>query len=171
MKRLAAATLVVLVLATGALAKREFVAQADDFQCLTNGVHAPDKLFYVFHKSRRLRMKALRKATTGKLGKGFPKGTILQVFPIEAMVKRGGRFNREGGGWEYFRLSITADGKTEIVARGGPEVANPAGSCQGCHTRVAPDHDSVCEFVIGAAGLHLTDEQVRAFQATDQRCR
>ena len=41
MNRLAAAALVVLVLATGALAKREFVAQADDFQCLTKGVHAP----------------------------------------------------------------------------------------------------------------------------------
>ena len=108
-------------------------------------------------------MNTLRQATTGKLGKDFPKGTILQVFPFEAMVKRGGRFNREGGGWEYFQLRVRSTG-TEILARGGPEVANILGSCQGCHTKTAPDHDSVCEFAQGADGLHLTDEQVRVLQ-------
>ena len=134
-------------------------------------MHAPGKLFFIFHRNRLLRARALHKATTGTLGEGFPKGTILQLFPFEAMAKRGGRFNREGGGWEYFRLNVTPDGQTEIVARGGPEVRNALDSCQGCHTRVAADHDSVCEFVIGAAGLGLSEDQVRGLQATDPRCR
>lgn len=149
---------------------RQFVAQVKDFTCLTSGVHAPGKLFYIFHKSKPLRRRALRKATTGKLGKGFPKGTILQLFPFEAMAKRGGGFNRDGGGWEYFRLNVAADGTTTIVARGGPEVVNLFGSCEGCHLRTAADHDSVCEFAQGASGLHLTEEQIRSIQATDPRC-
>ena len=65
----------------------------------------------------------------------------------------------------------TADGKTEILARGGSEVANGIGSCQGCHTRVAAEHDSVCEYGIGASGLGLTDDQIRGVQATDPRCK
>jgi hypothetical protein len=62
--RLLIVTVLALVLGRAARAK-EFVAQADDFKCLTSGVHAPDKLFYVFHKNRVLRKKALHKATTG----------------------------------------------------------------------------------------------------------
>ncbi len=168
--RTSLALLIVLAFA-GAVPAKEFVAQVGDFKCLTSGVQAPGRLFYIFNKSKRLRRQALHKATTGDLGKGFPKGTILQVFPFEAMAKRGGKFNPEGGGWEYFRLNVAQDGTTEIAARGESEVANIVGSCQGCHTAVAAAHDSVCEFVIGAAGLHLTDDQVRSIQATDPRCR
>jgi hypothetical protein len=36
---------------------------------------------------------------------------------------------------------------------------------------LAAAHDAVCEFVIGAAGLGLTDDQVRALQASDPRCK
>jgi hypothetical protein len=85
------------------------------------------------------------------------------------MAMRGGRFNREGGGWEYFQLKVTPDPQTTIVARGESEVRNIAGSCQGCHTNVAADHDSVCEYVIGPAGLGLTEDVVRSIQATDPR--
>ena len=44
----------------------------------------------------------------GKLGKGYPVGTILQLFPFEAMAKRGGKFNKAGHGWEYFTLKPNA---------------------------------------------------------------
>ena len=160
-----------LAVATAAPAKREFVAQAKDFKCLTDGAQAPGKLFYIFNKHRRLRTKAVRMTETGKLGKGYPRGTILQVFPFEAMVKRGGDYNPAGDGWEFFKLHIAPDGQTAIVARGEAEVTNLAGSCQGCHMRLAAQHDAVCEFVIGAAGLGLTDAQVRALQAGDARCK
>ena len=151
---------------------REFVAEVGNFRCLTDGVRAPGKSFYIFHAKRGALARAVRKTERGKLGKGYPVGTILQLFPFEAMAKRGGRFNREGNGWEYFKLHVAADGTTEILARGKSEVTGLTGtSCQDCHQNTAADHDSVCEFVIGASGLGLTDEQIRAFQASDARCK
>lgn len=56
------------------------------------------------------------------------------------------------------------------MERGGPEVANFVGSCQGCHQNVAPTFDLICDFVIGSSGLGLTDEQIRAIQNGDPRC-
>jgi len=169
--RLIVVALVIAALAEPATARREFVATAEDFKCLTDGAKAEGKHFFVFGRKRTVK-KALRKTKTGKLGKGYPVGTILQLFPFEAMAKRGGKFNPEGGGWEYFKISPKADGTSEIVARGGAEIIGITGSsCQTCHVRVASEHDSVCEFVIGAEGLGFTDEQIAQFQASDPRCK
>jgi len=86
------------------------------------------------------------------------------------MAKRGGKFNQEGNGWEYFKLKPNRDGTTEIIARGTTDVLNfQNSSCQACHQRLAADHDSVCEFVTGPAGIGLTEDFVRALQA-DVRC-
>src|SRR5262245_32252166 len=160
----------IAALAVPAIAK-EFVAQPEDFRCLTDGAQPEGKLFYVFGKKRIVK-KALRKTKTGKLGKGYPVGTILQLFPFEAMAKRGGKFNKEGHGWEYFQLHITADGQTEILKRGTAEVTGLTGtSCQNCHERFAADYDAICEFVIGADGLGLTEDDIAALQATDARCK
>ena len=81
-------------------------------------------------------------------------------------MKRGGRFNPEGDGWELFRLSVTPVG-TRILARGGAEVANFAGSCQGCHA-AARGYDLVCEGHAVAA-LGLSEETIRTLQH-DPRC-
>lgn len=171
MMRAIAMALVMIGLATAAHAKREFVAEVDDFKCLTTGTRAPDKTFFIFHEKRAALKKAVRKTKRGKLGKGYPVGTILQLFPFEAMAKRGGDFNPEGDGWEYFKLSISGDGITTIVQRGTSEVTGlTGGSCQGCHLQLAADHDSVCEFVVGAEGLGLTDEQIEFLQSNDPRC-
>ena len=50
---------------------------------------------------------------------------------------------------------------------------NAIGSCQSLPPgrSVAPTHDLVCGFVIGASGLGLTDEQLAAIQASDPRCK
>jgi hypothetical protein len=158
----------IAALAVPAIAK-EFVAQPEDFRCLTDGAQPEGKRFHVFGKKRIVK-RALRKTKTGKLGKGYPVGTILQLFPFEAMAKRGGKFNKEGNGWEYFKLKPNADGTTEILARGAADVLNfQSSSCQACHQRLAADHDSVCEFVVGPEGLGLTDDLIRALQ-TDVRC-
>ena len=162
----------VLALATPALAGREFVAEPDDFKCLTDGVRAAGMNFYISHHRRGALKKAVGKTKRGKLGKkGYPVGTVLQLLPFEAMVKRGGKFNPAGHGWEYFKISVTGAGQTEILARGGSEVANVIGSCQSCHENLAAAHDAVCEFVVGAAGLGLTAEQLAAIQASDPRCK
>ena len=158
----------IAALTVPAIAK-EFVAQPKDFRCLTDGTQAEGRLFRVFGKKRIVK-KALRKTKTGKLGKGYPVGTILQLFPFEAMAKRGGKFNKEGHGWEYFKLKPNADGTTEILARGTAEVTNfLGGSCQECHERLAKDHDSVCEFVVGVEGLGITEDLFHRLQS-DLRC-
>ena len=152
-----------------AIAKRDFVAHPKDFKCLTDGVEVQGRLFRVFHKNHKLRNKAVALANAGATDGPFPVGTILQLFPFEAMAKRRQGFNPQGNDWEFFQLKIT-DKKTAILSRGKGEVANALGSCQGCHVRVAPTHDLVCEYIIGTAGLGLTDDTVRALQATDTRC-
>lgn len=157
----------VLVLAAPFGAGAEFVAQEQDFKCLFEGKRAPGTNFFVFHRNKKRLKKALRIAERDRPNKRYPVGTILQVFPFEAMVKRGGKWNREGNGWEWFRLLVRPEGAT-ITARGGAEVANLAGSCQGCH-EVAKQFDLVCEGH-GAPGIGFTDEQVRALQRLESRC-
>jgi len=144
------------------------------FRCLTDGVKAEGKSFFIFDNSRTKLARAVEMTRTGDVSGGYPVGTILQLFPSEAMVKRKPGFNPEGGDWEFFKLSLeqTKSGRwrTRVAERGRSEVTNSAGSCQACHTSIARDHDFVCEFVIGAAGLGLTDEQIAAIQASDPRC-
>ena len=149
----------------------EFRAKARDFKCLTKGVKAEGKHFYIFNRNRKRLREAVEMSRSGDLGKGYPEGTILQLLPGEAMAKRGGPYNSGGNGWEWFKLTFRPDGRTTIAARGVAEVANFLGSCQGCHARVAPTHDFVCEFVIGANGLGLTDAQLAQLQASDPRCK
>jgi hypothetical protein len=158
----------IAALAVPAIAN-EFVAQPKDFRCLTDGAQPEGKRFRIFGKKRIVK-KALRKTNTGKLGKGYPVGTILQLFPFEAMAKRGGKFNKAGHGWEYFTLKPNADGTTEILKRGAAEVTGlTRSSCQECHERLAADRDAVCEFTVGPEGLGLTDDLIHALQ-TDARC-
>jgi hypothetical protein len=173
--RIAAAlvTAVVLLAALGGAPRAGAAPRAkpEDFRCLLDGVKVEGKNFYVFHRSKRKLARAVKITRTGVIPKaGYPVGTILQLFPFEAMVKRNRRFNPEGNGWEFVKLAVHPDGTTEIVQTGRGEVANAAGSCQGCHARVAPDHDQVCEFVIGAEGLGLTVEQIQRIQNADPRC-
>jgi hypothetical protein len=146
--------------------------KAKDFRCILDGVKAEGKNFYIFNRSKRKLARAVKMSETGELPKrGYPLGTILQIFPAEAMVKRHRRYNPEGNGWEFVKLSITPDGQTQVVATGRAEVANALGSCQGCHARLASAHDLVCEFVVGTSGLGLTPEQVARIQAADPRCK
>ena len=160
--------LVALAIATPSVAGTKF-------RCLTDGVKPTGKNFFVFHKNKKKRAKAVAMTESGDVSAGYPVGTILQLFPFEAMVKRKKGFNPEGNDWEFFQLvpeqKLNGKYKTKILAQGKAEVANPAGSCQGCHVRLATEHDLVCEFVIGAEGLHLTPEQIAAAQASDPRCK
>ena len=168
MRSFVLAGLLVALMATAAPAK-EFIAQESDFRCLLDGKKVDGKTFVLFNRNRGRLQKALHLARKGKPGKQYPVGTIVQLFPFEAMVKRGGGFNPGGDGWEFFQLSVTPNG-TQTVSRGGAEVANVVGSCQNCHQNFASQYDLICEFVIGSSGLGLTDDQVRSLQAADPRC-
>jgi hypothetical protein len=161
---------VVLGLAAPAAARREFVADVDDFTCLRDWPKVRN--IRVFHRKAKKLRKAIRTLEKGKPRVKLPKGTIVQLIPFEAMVKRGGRFNREGRGWEFFRLATSADGTT-IVQRGGAEVVNgfTGDSCQGCHSAAA-DFDFVCEKGHGCVSLpaFVTDEFLASLQENDVRC-
>ncbi len=172
--RVLAAMLLAGALATPAGAAHDFVAKPRDFKCITSGEKVPGKNFYIQARKRLVRRKAMKLTAkalaTDGTGFEYPVGTILQVFPGEAMVKRKRGFNPAGGDWEFFRLAVSPDGTTAITARGAAEVKNRFGSCQGCHAALANKFDLVCEYVIGTAGLGLTDADVAAIQAADPRC-
>src|ERR671918_719140 len=56
-------------------------------------------------------------------GGPFPVGTIIQLVPQEAMVKRAPGFDPDSNDWEFFALDVSPEG-TKIVTRGGAEVVN-----------------------------------------------
>src|SRR5262249_23435720 len=94
----------------------EFIAQASDFQCLTNWnqvrhYRIPKALG---HEAETL---AIASGSFDVSGLEFPVGTIVQLIPNEAMVKRGGNFDPANHDWEYFTLRTNRLG-TRIVKRG-----------------------------------------------------
>lgn len=100
----------------------------------------------------------------------YPVGTVIQLIPNEAMVKRAVGFAPENADWEFFALQTSGAGTT-IMARGTTEVANGfGGNCFGCHAKAAPQWDRVCEDNHGCDPLPFTPEQIEMVQQGDPRC-
>ncbi len=104
-------------------------------------------------------------------GKGvYPPGSLLQLIPFEAMVKRQKGFNPATNDWEFFFLDVDAKG-TNINTRGFAEVNNGFGmNCFGCYAMAKPEFDMVCEQDNGCDPIPLTREMFGALQRTDPRC-
>lgn len=99
----------------------------------------------------------------------YPVGTIIQLVPQEAMVKRAPGFDADSNDWEFFSLDVTPEG-TEILTRGGAEVVNRfGGSCADCHSVAEPQFDFVCEDTHGCEPLPIGDDVIRSVQETDPR--
>src|SRR5688500_8149249 len=131
--------------------------KAEDFQCILT-----------WDKVRMFRITNLLGHTEEALaiaraneGGEYPVGTIIQLIPSEAMVKRGKGFSRASNDWEFFSLQNTPSGST-IRARGGDaSVKNSVGgSCLECHSMAAPQWDMTCEKTHGCDPLPFTDEQI-----------
>ena len=103
-------------------------------------------------------------------GGAYPVGTVIQLIPQEAMVKRAPGFDPDSNDWEFFTLDVTAAGTT-IVTRGGSEVINrfSGTSCAGCHSAAEPQFDFVCENDHGCAPLPVGDDVITAIQNADPR--
>jgi hypothetical protein len=102
--------------------------------------------------------------------KEYPKGTILQLVPTEAMVKHDRADFPNSNGWEFFALKVSADGTT-IVDRGAKVLNGTLKKpCLDCHSPAAK-FDFVCEKGHGCAPIPLTDERIAAMQAADPRCK
>ncbi|MFV8754129.1 hypothetical protein ACNOYE_26600 [Nannocystaceae bacterium ST9] len=105
------------------------------------------------------------------VGGDYPVGSLIQLIPTEAMVKRAPGFAPQAHDWEFFSLSVSADG-TEILDRGSDQVVNAfGGNCFDCHAKAAPQWDFVCEQDHGCDPLPFTEEQITAVQNADPRCR
>jgi hypothetical protein len=105
-------------------------------------------------------------------GGTYPVGTVIQLIPQEAMVKRAPGFDPGSNDWEFFTLDVTAAGTT-IVTRGGSEVINRFNgtSCADCHSAAEPEFDFVCEDDHGCAALPVGDDVITAIQNADPRPR
>lgn len=100
----------------------------------------------------------------------YPPGTVVQVVPTEAMVKREAGFNAVTNDWEFIVLDVSAEG-TKIASRGGEEVKNGFGQdCLSCHAQAEPQWDMICETGHGCAPIPITRDMIVALQKTDKRC-
>jgi hypothetical protein len=101
----------------------------------------------------------------------YPVGTIIQLVPTEAMVKRAAGFSPATRDWEFFSLSVSKSG-TKILSRGGAEVLNRfGGSCASCHSAADPKFDMVCGTDHGCAPLPIGPAVFALLQRTDPRPR
>ena len=145
--------------------RQDFVAQVGDFRNL----HTMTKVrgFYVDNRLGHLDQ-ALAVANSPKGGR-YPVGTIIQLVPQEAMVKRQKGFSPTTRDWEFFFLSVTPMGTT-IEKRGTADVVNRfGGNCASCHQGAAARFDGVCEENHGCAPLPIGPDVFHAIQESDPR--
>jgi hypothetical protein len=139
--------------------------QAADFECVLHW----DKVraFRITNKLGHLDA-ALAVANNVNGGGDYPVGTIIQIVPQEAMVKRRAGWNPPSGDWEFFALGVSASGTT-IDGR-GTETTNAAGSCRGCHSKAMAQFDFVCEMDHGCDPLGISTDFLVQLQNNDARC-
>ncbi len=103
-------------------------------------------------------------------GGDYPVGTLIQLVPGEAMVKREKGFSKASRDWEFFNLEVTENG-TRIQQQGTHNVKNLFGQqCLGCHLKAEPKWDMICETDHGCDPLPFTRTMITAIQKTDPRC-
>ncbi|MEZ5138247.1 MAG: hypothetical protein R2702_17065 [Acidimicrobiales bacterium] len=147
----------------------DVVAEADDF------IHVDDMVavrgFYVNNLLPEHLDETVALARSGGAGT-YPVGTVIQLIPQEAMVKRRAGFDPSSNDWEFFELDVSAEG-TEIHNRGGAEIVNRfgSGSCSSCHSQADPQFDFVCEDTHGCEPLPVGDDLIEGLQASDPRPR
>ena len=125
--------------------------------------------YFVANKLGHL-SEALAVARSPKGGK-FPVGTLLQLVPQEAMVKRRAGWNPTTHDWEFFFLDVSPEG-TKIVNRGADAVVNRfGGNCASCHLAADPKWDMVCKDNHGCEPLPVGDDVIQAIQLSDPRPR
>ncbi len=147
-------------------AGEDFDAVADDFVCILDW---PQVRNYRIHNFLGHQDAAIAIAESADGGE-FPVGTVIQLVPSEAMIKRGAGVSPESGDWEFFELKPSESG-TEIGVRGFAEVVNKfGGNCLDCHTKAEPQWDFICEKEHGCDPLPFSDEQIAQIQMDDPRC-
>src|SRR5215468_1916550 len=138
---------------------------ATSFRCITK--MTPVRQFYVDNLQGSL--DATLVAANSPRGAVYPPGSVIQLIPGEAMVKRDRGFNAATHDWEFFELDVSKDG-TRISKRGTVDVINRFGeNCFGCHVPAAAQWDFICETGHGCAPIPVTRAMIGALQTTDPR--
>ncbi len=139
--------------------------KATDFECILRW----DQVNSAYRITNKLGHDALSVAKNPAGGE-FPVGTIIQIVPTEAMVKRRAGFSALTHDWEFFALGVSASGTT-ITTRGTTDVVNAFnGNCFGCHNKAMPQYDLVCGTTHGCDALPLSTAQLVSVQNNDPRC-
>lgn len=103
-------------------------------------------------------------------GTQYPVGSVVQLVPTEAMVKREQGFSPVTNDWEFFELEVTEDGST-IGTRGFAEVNNRfGGNCFACHLPARDPWDFICEDDHGCESIPIDRKMTGALQRSDPRC-
>ena len=145
---------------------KEVEVSANTFKCLAD--MTPVKHFFVDNLLGNLEgTVAVANSDTGGT---YPKGSVVQLFPDEIMVKHGEGWNAATRDWEFFEIDVTEEGST-IRGRGFVDVVNRfGGNCFGCHVKAKPEWDMICEQGHGCEPIPLTPVMLKALQKTDPRC-
>jgi hypothetical protein len=103
-------------------------------------------------------------------GAVYPPGSVVQLVPTEAMVKREQGFSPATGDWEFFELEVSASG-SKIRTRGFADVNNRFGkNCFACHVPAREPWDFICESGHGCAAIPIDRSMTGALQRSDPRC-
>lgn len=109
-------------------------------------------------------------AANAPKGAVYPPGSVIQLVPTEAMVKREAGFSPATGDWEFFELTVDEKG-TKIGKRGFAEVNNRFGkNCFACHVPARTPWDFVCETGHGCEPIPIDHKMTGALQRSDPRC-
>lgn len=139
--------------------------KASDFECVLRWTQV-NGAYRITNKLGHDPLPVAQSSTGGT----FPVGTIIQIVPTEAMVKRRAGFSAATHDWEFFALSVSSSGTT-IDKRGTTDVVNAFnGNCLGCHSKAMPQWDLVCGTTHGCDALPLSTQQLVNIQNSDPRC-
>jgi hypothetical protein len=120
----------------------DFVAADSDFDCQRNAEWTAVGLsHYKNVRGHGEEMLAVARSASGGV---YPVGTIVQLNPVEAMVKRASGFAADSSDWEFFTLNTTATGSTIVTRGGGASVSNARATCVSCHLPAQSMFDLIC---------------------------
>jgi hypothetical protein len=145
----------------------DFEPTAEDFVCIKELGHFTGR-YWVGNLLGDLQ--ASIDVAESPTGGTFPPGTVIQLVPQEAMVKRAPGWDAQTNDWEFFFLEASADGTT-IVTRGAAETENAfGGNCFDCHKKADPQWDMVCGLDHGCDPLRFGESFFLGLQDSDPRC-
>lgn len=121
----------------------DFAATEADFDCSHNAEWTTVGLAH--YKNTLGHTAEMLNVARSSGGGTYPVGTMIQLNPAEAMVKRGKGFDATSNDWEFFTLTDSDAGTTTINTRGGGmSVSNARATCLSCHLPAQSTFDLVC---------------------------